>query len=304
MADAADVALIWLTLKDDQDFVERTGVNVCASRREPENVRFDLFKSEKAYVLFEVYKTKEGAAKHKEQAHFTEWKPWLTEHLAEDGRDRRQYKVHGGKGHVGAFRGGDVFPDNDTTIVHVSVKAGKEAEFVEATLKNQAGVLANEPDAKRFDILQQEEDPTKFVLFEVFKDAAAVAFHKTQKHFLDWRNDVQDLMQDPRKGEKVKFVPVGEKNALMKVTAKKNAFFYTRAATTFLQGTPDKPACEQLELSALGEAINIAGSVAGQLEKDGIAKITRIVTDYPDMASGDKEHGCAHIKIVLEPVKK
>merc|ERR1712166_1389012 len=99
-------------------------------------------------------------------------------------------------------------------------------------------------------------------------------------------------MQDPRRGEKVHFVPVGEKNAVMRVTAKKNVGFYSRAAATFLKGSVDKPAVEELVLSGLGEAIYIAGAVATQLEKDGLAKISKISTDYPDMASGDKSHGC------------
>jgi len=310
MTAAADIALIWLTVKaGKEEFVERTAVNVCASRKEADNVRFDLFSSKTegdltTYVLFEVYKTKAAAAAHKEQSHFTEWRPWLLEHLAPDGRDRRQYIVHGGKGSVNAFRGGDLSCEMETTVVHCSCKAGTEKQFVEATLKNQAGVAANEPNALRFDILQQEEDPTKFVLFEVFKDAEAVAFHRTQKHYLDWRNEVQDMMQDPRRGEKVVLQPVGEKNAVMKLTAKKPVGFYTRAATTFIQGSGDKPAVEELELLALGDAINTAAAVASKLEKDGLAEITKISTDYPDMeARGEKQHGCAQIQIVMKPIK-
>ena len=89
-----------------------------------------------------------------------------------DGCERHRYKVHGGKGGVESFRGGDVFNDcheksMEITLVHISCRPGTESKFVKATLKNQAGVLANEPDAIRFDILQQEDDPTKFVLFEV-----------------------------------------------------------------------------------------------------------------------------------------
>lgn len=306
MAGGADIALVWLTLKDGtQDFVERTTANVCGSRKEAENVRFDLLHSSQAastYVLFEVYKTKEASDAHKEQSHFTEWRPWLLEQLAENGRDRRQYHLHGGKG-VAGLKGGDVSTENESTLVHISCKPGTEEKFVEATLKNQAGVTANEPDAIRFDILQQEEDPTKFILFEVFKNADAVAHHKTMQHYLDWRNEVHDMMADPRRGEKVKIVPVGEKNAVMKVTAKRNADFYIRAATTFLQGSGDKPPVEELVLSALGEAINVAGAIATRIEKDGLATIAKISTDYPEMGSEDKSHGCAQLQVVLKPVK-
>jgi len=304
MADAADIALVWLTVKEGtKDFVERTAPNVIASRKESENVRFEMLRSTgtpNTYVLFEVYKSKAAAAAHKEQSHFADWKPWITENLAENGRDRRQYRVHGGKG-LAAFRGGDVSPDNDVTLVHVSCKPGTENQFIEAILKNQAGVTEHETDAIRFDILQQEDDPTKFILFEVFKNADAVAHHKTFKHFLDWRQEVQDMMAEGRRGEKVQIIPVGEKTATMKVTAKKNAGFYIRAATTFLQGSGDRPPVEELTISALGEAVNIAGAIAAKIEKDGLAKIAKITTDYPDMGSGDKSYGCAQLQIVLTP---
>lgn len=306
MADAADIALVWLTVKGTtEDFAERTSANICGSRKEAENVRFDLFRSEKepsTHILFEVYKSKEAAAAHKEQVHFTEWRPWLLDQLVADGRVRKQYLAHGNKG-VDAFRGGDMNPDAHTGLVHVSCKPGTEDQFVAATLKNQAGVRANEPNAIRFDILQQEDDPTKFVLFEVFRDEDAVAFHKTMPYFLDWRKEVQDMMLDPRRFEKVQFVRVGEKTSVMKVTSKKNKAFYVRAATNFLRGSPDKPPVEELVLSALGEAINVAGAVATQIAGDGLAKITKISTDYPEMASGDKSHGCAQIQIVLTPAK-
>jgi len=305
----ADIALVWLTVKDTtKDFAERTTANVCGSRKEAGNVRFDLFRSEKepsTHILFEVYKSKEAAAAHKEQAHFAEWRPWLLDQLVAcnagpDGRVRRQYRAHGNKG-ADAFRGGDMNPDAHTGLVHVSVKPGTEDQFVAATLKNQAGVRANEPNAIRFDILQQEDEPTKFILFEVFKDEEAVALHKTMEYFLDWRKEVQDMMLDPRRFEKVQFQRVGEKSSLMKVTSKKNTAFYVRAATNFLKGSPDKPPVEELVLSALGEAINVAGAVATQIAGDGLATITKISTEYPEMASGDKSYGCAQIQIVLKP---
>jgi len=211
-----DIALAWLTMKEGtEDFVERATADVCESRKESENVRFDMLRSvgsPHTYIFFEVYKSKLGAAAHQEQCHCPETKPWVKEHLAENGRDRRRYRVHGGKG-LAAFRGGDMSPDNDVTLVHVSCKPGTENEFIEATLKNQAGVIEKEPDAIRFDILQQEDDPTKFVLFEVFKNADAVAHHKTLKHFLDWRQEVEDMMAERRRGEKVQIVPVGKKTA-------------------------------------------------------------------------------------------
>jgi len=304
--DKADVALIWLTVKDNvKDFVEKTSANVNASRKEADNVRFDCYQcadKPSTYVLYEVFKTEAAAANHKEQEHFKEWKPWITESLAENGRERRQYRVHGGKG-LSGFRGGDVSPDNVTTLVHCFCKPGTEEKFAEATKKNQAGVLKNEPNALRFDILQDKEDPTLFILVEVFKDADALSYHGTMQHFLDWRTEVADFMDKPRNGEKIKIQLIGEKNAVMKLTAKKSAGFYARAATTFLHGAGDRPPVEELTLSALGDAVGTAGAVAAELQREGKATITKITTDYPEVGSGDKAHPCAQIQVVMKPSK-
>merc|ERR1712224_150679 len=153
------------------------------------------------WLLFEVYTSQDAAAAHKETGHFSAWKPWVMEQLVENGRDRRQYTAHGIDGNVEVFRGGDVNPGMEVTCVHISCKPGTEQAFVEASLKNKAGVSRNEPDAVRFDILQQHEDPTKFVLFEVFQNEEAVAYHKTMQHYLTWREEVQEMMADPRRGE-------------------------------------------------------------------------------------------------------
>ncbi len=55
-----------------------------------------------------------------------------------------------------------------------------------------------EPGIARFDVVQSREDPTRFVLVEVYKNADAPAAHKETAHYLAWRDAVAELMAEPR----------------------------------------------------------------------------------------------------------
>lgn len=61
---------------------------------------------------------------------------------------------------------------------------------------------ALEEGIARFDVLQDREDPTKFVLVEVYKNADAPAAHKETQHYLTWRETVADMMAEPRQARK------------------------------------------------------------------------------------------------------
>lgn len=86
-----------------------------------------------------------------------------------------------------------------TTLVHVHVKPEHVGDFVAATRANHLGAVA-EPGNLRFDILQQADDPTRFVLYEVYASADAAAAHKHTGHYLKWRDAVQNWMASPREG--------------------------------------------------------------------------------------------------------
>ena len=81
--------------------------------------------------------------------------------------------------------------------VHVRVKPEFVDAFKEATLAN-ARASRQEPGIARFDVLQQQDDPTRFVLMEVYRDAAANAAHKETKHYPIWRDTVAPMMAEPR----------------------------------------------------------------------------------------------------------
>ena len=89
--------------------------------------------------------------------------------------------------------------------VHVHVKPECVEAFKQATLANARESL-EEPGVARFDVAQQQDDPTRFVLVEVYRDANAAAAHKETKHYPIWRDAVAPMMAEPRMS--VKFISV------------------------------------------------------------------------------------------------
>ncbi len=81
--------------------------------------------------------------------------------------------------------------------VHVHVKPEFVEQFRQASLMN-ARSSVQEPGIARFDVLQQADDPARFVLVEVYRDAGAPARHKETAHYAAWRDAVADMMAEPR----------------------------------------------------------------------------------------------------------
>lgn len=86
-----------------------------------------------------------------------------------------------------------------TTIVHVYVEADSVDAFIAASQKNHEASV-QEPENRRFDVLQDAADPTKFILYEAYASAAGAAAHKETGHYLQWRETVADMMAKPREG--------------------------------------------------------------------------------------------------------
>jgi quinol monooxygenase YgiN len=81
--------------------------------------------------------------------------------------------------------------------VHVQVKPECVEAFKAATVAN-ARASVQEPGIARFDIVQQADDPTKFVLVEAYRTADAPALHKETAHYAAWRDAVAPMMAVPR----------------------------------------------------------------------------------------------------------
>mgnify|MGYP001405786187 CR=1 FL=1 len=83
------------------------------------------------------------------------------------------------------------------TLVHIHVKPEYLDAFIEASMDNVRN-SAQEPGIARFDFIQQADDPTRFVLIEVYWTDDAPAKHKETAHYLRWRDTVTDMMAEPR----------------------------------------------------------------------------------------------------------
>ena len=85
--------------------------------------------------------------------------------------------------------------------VHVHVKPEMVAEFRLATVEN-ARASVREPGIARFDVVEQQDDATRFVLIEVYRTPEAAAAHKETAHYAKWRDTVAPMMAGPRQSVK------------------------------------------------------------------------------------------------------
>ena len=84
-------------------------------------------------------------------------------------------------------------------IVHVLVRVKPERieEFKTVTVENAENSV-REPGIARFDVIQQSDDPSRFVLVEVYRTPADAGRHKETAHYAKWRDAVADMMAEPR----------------------------------------------------------------------------------------------------------
>lgn len=81
------------------------------------------------------------------------------------------------------------------------VKPESVADFSKATTENARSSI-QEPGIARFDVVQQQDDATRFVLIEVYRTPEAAAAHKETAHYAKWRDAVATMMAEPRQSVK------------------------------------------------------------------------------------------------------
>ena len=87
--------------------------------------------------------------------------------------------------------------------VHVHVKPESVDAFRTASIENARNSL-QEPGIARFDVIQELEDPTRFILVEVYRTPEDASRHKETAHYMSWRDTVAKMMAEPRQGIKYK----------------------------------------------------------------------------------------------------
>jgi (4S)-4-hydroxy-5-phosphonooxypentane-2,3-dione isomerase len=86
-------------------------------------------------------------------------------------------------------------------LVHVHVRQEFVEAFKQASIENASNSV-KEPGIARFDVIQQADDPTRFILVEIYKAVEAQAAHKETAHYAKWRDTVAEMMAEPRQGIK------------------------------------------------------------------------------------------------------
>ncbi len=93
--------------------------------------------------------------------------------------------------------------------VHIKVKPDCIEAFKEVTIENARASL-KEPGIARFDLVQQSDDATRFVLVEAYRSVESTAAHKATAHYAAWRDRMESLMAEPRYSVKYSSVFPGE----------------------------------------------------------------------------------------------
>jgi (4S)-4-hydroxy-5-phosphonooxypentane-2,3-dione isomerase len=97
------------------------------------------------------------------------------------------------------------------TCVYIHVKPEVVDPFVTLTKANHQESI-KEPGNLRFDLIQQSDDPCRFMLYEAYEYEEDAANHKTTPHYLKWRDAVQDFMAEPRQGVRYNIIEPNDIN--------------------------------------------------------------------------------------------
>ena len=88
-------------------------------------------------------------------------------------------------------------------LVHIKIKNEYVESFIQASLQNAKHSI-QEPGIARFDVIQETEDSTRFILVEVYQTPDDQLRHRETKHYQLWRDTVADMMEETRQGIKYK----------------------------------------------------------------------------------------------------
>jgi (4S)-4-hydroxy-5-phosphonooxypentane-2,3-dione isomerase len=96
------------------------------------------------------------------------------------------------------------------TCVYIHVKPDEIDRFIDATTANHLESV-KESGNLRFDLIQQADDPFRFMLYEAYESEDAAAFHKTTNHYMKWRDQVSDYMAEARYGVRYNIIEPNHK---------------------------------------------------------------------------------------------
>jgi len=80
-------------------------------------------------------------------------------------------------------------------VVSMRVRPERRDGFIDAMTENAVAALRDEPGCRVFDVLEDDDDPGHFVLYENYDDRAAFEHHRTTPHFARWRSVADEYLQ-------------------------------------------------------------------------------------------------------------
>ena len=98
------------------------------------------------------------------------------------------------------------------TTIMVQVKPEFISKFIQATIKNHEASVKEKGNV-RFDVLQNTDDPSKFLLYEAYVSEESKEAHKKTPHYREWKETVADWMQKPRESSGYVYIRPQEGNA-------------------------------------------------------------------------------------------
>ena len=86
-------------------------------------------------------------------------------------------------------------------MVRLEVKSEWLDDFLKLVTFN-ATQSRNEPGNLRFDVVRSVDTPTRFALYEVYRDEDGVKAHQATSHYARWRAEIEALLVTPRVSER------------------------------------------------------------------------------------------------------
>jgi quinol monooxygenase YgiN len=80
-------------------------------------------------------------------------------------------------------------------VVQMTVRPGRREEFLAGMAVNAEASVRDEPGCLRFDVCSVEGDEDRFLLYELYADAAAFAAHRSAPHFAQWRTVAEQVVE-------------------------------------------------------------------------------------------------------------
>ena len=199
-----DILMVRIHVKPQQleDYIREMIADAEGSvSQEPGCRRFDIIQDVDEPTklgLCEVYNDADAVDDHVSRAHFLKWKETTADWITQDiGISRCKLIFPAGDRHWDSARSSAVENtafNRGLFVIHapIPVKADRVSDFIDAICLDAIGSVNEEPGCLRFDVFQNQEDPTEIYLYEVYANKAAFDYHMRTPHFERWFETVKD----------------------------------------------------------------------------------------------------------------